>query len=526
MIGDNIKNTVISLKSASELNEIIDTLRVYAANEKSKETIEIINIALQKSEVFKNKKAIVNLLELRIKQLFSSTNQLREIEKNLFLMKQISKDILYEEGLILAFSIEWGVERFKGREDRSLKAMQKSMELLKTCKNCSDYTYHVTRYSYAINEWRKEHNPSSADILEDCIKYFADTGLHKGLIRALGYLSIIYFHTQKQKGIHEIIQRFYVRLEVKETPQDLRPVIHYFLGATLELDFYLTEAEKHFVLAKEIFECTKMKNQHYNFYLPTLSHLSAMRSLKGKIIDAKNNILKFERIFYNEFFEDNLDKESKKQIVHTFNLINFYIKSRLYEFNLSEMSVIINNILNGALTLYSNAIMFTEFLLNAELSVEQLTNLKNCKNASIRRVEHIIDYLLVNASYSSLSSEEGAELKVEILQKKLNSKRMTLIERVFTDLLIAQQLYSLKRYGEIYSHLKKYKKQLHRIEVLELRIFMEAFIQVGAFKSRDPLGPALQYMAIKKCKNHGFSRLENTLLNYLQLQQRDIMKSI
>ena len=56
MIEDNIKNTVISLKSTNELNGIIDTLRVYAANEKSKETIEIINIALQKSELFKNKK--------------------------------------------------------------------------------------------------------------------------------------------------------------------------------------------------------------------------------------------------------------------------------------------------------------------------------------------------------------------------------------------------------------------------------------------------------------------------------------
>ena len=525
MIVDNIKNTIMSLKSASKLNEIIDTLRVYAANNKSEETTEIINLALQKSNVFKNKEAIVNLLELRIKQRFSSTNQLTQIEKDLSSMKQISKEISYEEGLILAYSMEWGVERFKGKEDRSLKAMKKSMELLETCKNCSGYTYHITRYSYAINEWRKEHNPRTADILEDCVKYFADNGFYKGLIRALGYLSVIYFQTQRQKGIHELIRRFYLRLESKETPRDLRPVIHYFLGATLELDFYLAEAENHFVSAKEIFEFTKIKNQHYNFYLPTLSHLAAMQSLKGKLLDAKNNVAKFERIFHDEFFENNLDKESKKQIFHTFNLVKFYMKSRLNEFDPTEMSEIISSILGNAHTLYSNAIMLAEFLLNAKLSVEQLSNLKNSMNASIKRVEHIIDYLLVNTSNSALLPEEGVKLKINILQKKLNSKRMTLIERVFTDLLIVQQLYSLKRYGEIYSHLKKYKKQLHRIEVLELRIFMEAFIQVGAFKSGDPLGPALQYMAIKKCRIYGFSRLENKLLDYLQLQHQDIIKS-
>jgi len=55
---------------------------------------------------------------------------------------------------------------------------------------------------------------------------------------------------------------------------------------------------------------------------------------------------------------------------------------------------------------------------------------------------------------------------------------------------------------------------------------MEAFIQVGAYKNGDPLGPALQYMAIKKCRNYGFSRLEDTLLNYLQLQQNEIARTI
>ena len=59
-----------------------------------------------------------------------------------------------------------------------------------------------------------------------------------------------------------------------------------------------------------------------------------------------------------------------------------------------------------------------------------------------------------------------------------------------------------------------------------MRIFMEAFIQVGAHENGDPLGPALQYMAIKKCRLYGFSRLENTLLKYLQLQHKDIRRTV
>ncbi len=57
-----------------------------------------------------------------------------------------------------------------------------------------------------------------------------------------------------------------------------------------------------------------------------------------------------------------------------------------------------------------------------------------------------------------------------------------------------------------------------------MRVFMEAFIQVGSFKNGDPLGPALQYMAIKKCRLYGFSRLENKLLYYFSIQGNDVLK--
>lgn len=72
--------------------------------------------------------------------------------------------------------------------------------------------------------------------------------------------------------------------------------------------------------------------------------------------------------------------------------------------------------------------------------------------------------------------------------------------------------------------MRKYVNRLDKLEVLEFRIFMEAFIQVGAYKTGNPLGPALQYMAIKKCRQYGFSRLENKLLEYLNIQGNDTLR--
>jgi len=68
----SIRSTIISLRTSIELQEILNSLRVFAANEKSEEVLETINIALQKSFDIEDKKSTVNILELKIKQLFGS----------------------------------------------------------------------------------------------------------------------------------------------------------------------------------------------------------------------------------------------------------------------------------------------------------------------------------------------------------------------------------------------------------------------------------------------------------------------
>ncbi|GAG70703.1 unnamed protein product, partial [marine sediment metagenome] len=150
----SIKNTIISLKTTIELQELLSSLRVIAANEKSEEILEIINIALQKSFDVEDEKTAVDILELKIKQLFGSKKNMKQIENDLFLMKHIANMLDYQEGLILAFSIEWGIERFKGNDKKSLEVLQKSMDLLEKCTNCSCYTYNITRYSYAFDKWK------------------------------------------------------------------------------------------------------------------------------------------------------------------------------------------------------------------------------------------------------------------------------------------------------------------------------------------------------------------------------------
>ena len=134
----------------------------------------------------------------------------------------------------------------------------------------------------------------------------------------------------------------------------------------------------------------------------------------------------------------------------------------------------------------------------------------------------IINFLIEKTTNAD---EQSIINSISELKRRPAKDRMTYEEKAFADLLAAQEYYKLRRFSEIYPLLKKYKENLHRIEILELRIFMEAFIQIGAFKNGDPMGPALQYVAIRKCRQYGFSRLENKLLNYLELQHKDIIQS-
>lgn len=219
----------------------------------------------------------------------------------------------------------------------------------------------------------------------------------------------------------------------------------------------------------------------------------------------------------------NLDSFSKGQISHNFTLAKFYIHSRLQGFQIEDLYDLVQDISDNFDKYHSNAMFFSEFLLNANLTKEQLIKIKDLNNPSTKRVEHNINFLIDKTTYAD---EQQIMKLISTLKRRPLEERMTFAEKAFADLLAAQEYYNLNRFAEIYPLLKKYENNFHKIEVLEMRVFMEAFIQVGAFKNGDPLGPALQYMAIKKCRQYGFSRLENELLGYLELQQSDLLSRI
>jgi len=248
-----------------------------------------------------------------------------------------------------------------------------------------------------------------------------------------------------------------------------------------------------------------------------------VKALQGKIEQTWRIVKEVENLLEQEFFDKNPDLNTKKQIRHTLNLNKFYVYTRSKDFDSEEMQDLIEDLFKASKTLYSNFLLLSEYVLNSNLEPDKLKELLAIDNFSINRVKHIISYVLLGRTEEYTTNKLFLE-RIEVLVNREKTEITTFIENAFADLLMAQQLFSLTKYRDIYPLLRKYRDQLNRIEVLEIRVFMEAFIQVGAYKTGDPLGPALQYMAIKKCRQYGFSRLESKLLDYLSIQGNDTLR--
>ncbi len=514
------------IQTLKDLEEIIDKLRVLSANEKSDGVISIIEKAIEKSCRLNHSIATIKLYELRIKQLFGNRNTVSSISKTLQDMKNLATKMNYTEGLILCYSIEWGFEKFIGNQTKSKKAILKAMELLKSSNNLDIYTYNVTRYSYAIEIWLEDYDFKSCEIFEECVSYFINVGNYKGLFHSLGYLSIIYLHMQKRNKAIKIAQKILsMKLDLEILPKDLQVIAYYFLGVSFKLQCSLSKAKTFFLKVKQIFEQNKMIKSTY--YIPTLSHLLVITALQGNLDTSQKEIAQIEKLLEMDVLRSNLTKFNENQIKHTFNLTKFYVYSRTAVYEKIEDQKLISIILKDCKLYYSDFVMLSEFMLVADINSKNLRQMLLINNYSINRIKHIIRFKLEKQkSLSKISKEQKIQNCIAILKNRIKTGMNTYIEHVYVDLLIANQLFSSKRYAEISPLLKKYQKRLHKIDVLEMRIFMEAFIQVGAYKNGDPLGPALQYMAIKKCRLYGFSRLENRLLDYLQLQHKEITRTI
>ena len=364
----------------------------------------------------------------------------------------------------------------------------------------------------------KSRNLESANILENCVNFFYSERYYHGLIGSLGILTIIYQQTQNKKESMKLVRRILSTWDLlNKLPERFQSFIYYFIGVGHKLSFNLDEAETYLLKAQNMLEPIYKRSIYSEYYLTTLSHLTTIFALKGKLELALTLMRQIEDLVEEGIIMKNLDSFSNQQIMHSFNLTKFYIISRLVGFTIKSEHKLVQIIINNLDEYHSNAIMLSEFLLNANLTKEQLLKIRNLDNPSTRRIEHIINFLIEK----SINIEESQVLQhTKILQRRPVEERMVFIEKAFADLLAAQEFYRIGHFSEIYPLLKKYKSQLDRIEVLEMRIFMEAFIQVGEFNNGDPLAPALHFMAIKRCGEHNFSRLEETLLDHQQTLRR------
>ncbi len=509
---------------SEEFYEFIDIIRPICAYEKSKRIKCLIENAIEKSKRFSDKRILANLYDLKIRQLYLSKDKLPEILKLHSEMDSLCRKLNYDSGLALVFHLKWYIERLQGNRDGSSEFIKKAIYIIENSTKIDDYTTYFCKYSFAIENWLNHRDFSSIEILEDCVKYFYKNGFFHGLAMGIGILAMIYQQTQDKEKSMELTKAILGRREyLSHIPEEIKSIIHFFIGFSQELNFNLSIAEEHLQEMQRILEPVYKMSVYSGYYLTALSYLTATYALQGKLELAYVQMKEVDELIEEGVATKNLDHFSEEQLKHIFNLTKFYIHSRLQNFQLENLQDLVQIILTNIGKYYSNAIFFSEFLLNAELTKEQLIEIRNLKNSSTKRVGHIINFLIEKATHTT---EENLMKTISTLKQRPVEERMTTEEKAFADLLAAQEYYKLRRFSEIYPLLKKYKNHLNSIEVLELRVFMEAFIQIGAFKNGDPLGPALQYVAIRKCRQFGFSRLENKLLNYLDLQHKDVLKTL
>ena len=520
MFIEDLTSRIELAESKENLREILGDICLLSSNERTnKEIILLLDKAIEKSELFNDEVSLVNLIGYKIPMIYSNRENISEVRKLISRMKSISEKNNYNDILSWAYSYSWYIEKFEGNRKKSVEALEHSLELLDGLSNYDEYIYHFVRYSYAVEQWLETRDFRSSTILEECANYFHLHNYSHSFAKTLSILILIYQQTQNKEKSMELTKKILSNYNlILNIPEETKSIVHYFIGVSHKLSFNLGETKKHLSETQRILKPIYKNNIYSGYYLTALSHLTTTYALQGKLGLALDQIRQVEELLEEEITTKNLDSFNKNQIIHDFNLTNFYIRSRLSDFNFEKFRDLIQTLLSNVDTYHSNAIMLSEFILNANLTKIELQNMRKLNNPSTRRVEHILDFLLFQGS----DDDKQTLQRIDTLKRRPVEERMTYVEKAFADLLAAQEYYKINRFLEIQSLLKNYQNHLHSIEVLELRVFMEAFIQVGAFKSGDSLGPALQYMAIKKCRNYGFSRLENRLLNYLDMQNKDI----
>ncbi len=499
------------VQSIEELRSVLVNLQVFASNNRSsKKASSLIQEAIKKNKIVNDKKSRVILYDLQIRQLYHQTNNLLEINSLLSSMRSLTEEINYQEGLALFYQLTWHTEKFQDNKKISAEAINESLKILNNLSEQDGYVYNFCRYSYAVERWLEKRDPTSADILEECADYFFQNGFHRSLVQTLGILIIIYQRTQKREKVLEISKGLLGKKSVfEQLPRDVQAYTHYVTGVGYMLQFCLENAEIYFERAHKIFKESYKQTIYISNYVLTLSYLSMSQALQGKMNQAIQVIDETENLLQEEFIQKNLDEVNKRQITHTFNLIKFYIQTRKEDFNIEESNDLIKTIYSGIQINYSDTIMLSEFLLNAQLSYEQLLELQKKDNPSLKRVIHITLFMMEKARTDvDLKPFERLRNCIVTLWKRRVPKDDTFIEQSFVDLLLARQYYGMGRFDEMNKLLKNYSDNLDSIEVLEQKLFIKGMMYFAAHRSGDFTAAPKFYKTIEECKSNDFTSLE------------------
>ncbi|OLS33089.1 MAG: hypothetical protein HeimAB125_02130 [Candidatus Heimdallarchaeota archaeon AB_125] len=526
---DELEEISKHLELDSNPPEIIERLRILSYNYKSNNNILLlIDKLIKKCKKINDFVSLISLYSLKITHLHHLRENLDIVTDLILEIKILSDKNNYIEGLALHHNHKWFIEKFQGNRDQAEIEINEALKLINSKENPDQFIYHLCKYTFAIELWIEHHDSKAATMLEECVPYFLERGLNRSIAQILGTLCVIYQinnnHKKAVKTVEKILRN---RDFMKEIAVDTKSIVYYLAGVGQLLQSNLKNANGFLNESLTIFE-RNHTSIYYNYYfIRILLHIATIQALTGNWDLAYKNICKIEQLLQDENYVKNFDNHSMKYIPHSINLIRFYVYSRLQNFEVNMHKELIESIYSELENQYSNPILLIEYLLNSDLKEENLEKLVKSNFAILRRVKHIIEYQIKKKQpESSVSKNEKSQFRIQILMNRERNIDETYLEKAFTDLLLAKELFIQKRYEEIHLLLKKYENRLDKLEVLEFRIFMEAFIQVGAFKTGDPLGPALQYMAIKKCRQYGFSRLENKLSDYLTMQGNDTIRAM
>ena len=439
------------INDKKELFYLVKKLRVIASNKSEPLLHQYIENAIEQSSRLKDTKSLIRLYDLQIRQLYNHASNTEKIKKILTKMYELSQEIEFFEGIALVHQIKWHLERFQGNTNRSCKEIQLALKYINE-RNVSDsYTIFTCKYSYAIEIWLQNHNTESAVLLEGCVKHFIQEGFYRSLAQTFGLLSIIYTRThESKKSLNLSNQILANRTLFEKLLLDVKGIIYYFTSLGYMLDSNLVIAESYFNEAYNILKPIYKDSIYFSNFLILHSYLATVKGLQGKIDQAYSLTKEAEILLQTDYIKSNLDENTRKQIVHTLNLVKFYNISRLSCYNCQEHQELINEIIKGCKDLYSDFMAFSEFILNSNLDSDKLQRLMTIDNFSINRIKHLIEFMLEKQKLETKISHEQKALNcISILEKRVTTSKTSFIEHAYRDLLIAQQLFSLKRYAEI-----------------------------------------------------------------------------